>query len=81
MQVYGNRCLDISGSGTANGTKVQIWTCNGTGAQRFTFGTDGSLVVPASGKCVEAAGGGTANGTLAQLYTCNGSAAQRWSVR
>ena len=31
-----NKCLDINASGTADGTKIQIWGCNGTGAQRWT---------------------------------------------
>ncbi|GAA3503829.1 lectin [Streptomyces prasinosporus] len=25
------RCLDVEGAATADGTKVQLWTCNGTG--------------------------------------------------
>ena len=33
LQALG-RCLDVSGGATANGTKVWLWTCNGTGAQR-----------------------------------------------
>jgi hypothetical protein len=32
---YNGQCLDVSGSGTANGTNVQVWPCNGTGAQTF----------------------------------------------
>ncbi|MFT3768885.1 MAG: RICIN domain-containing protein [Minicystis sp.] len=30
-----NHCLDVSGSSTADGAKVQEWTCNGTKAQIF----------------------------------------------
>ncbi|WP_345287966.1 non-reducing end alpha-L-arabinofuranosidase family hydrolase [Kitasatospora albolonga] len=29
-------CLDVSGGGTANGTAVQLWTCNGGGNQKWT---------------------------------------------
>jgi hypothetical protein len=32
---YNGQCLDVAGSGTANGTNVQTWSCNGTGAQTF----------------------------------------------
>lgn len=28
-------CLDVSGAGSANGTKVQTWDCNGTSAQTW----------------------------------------------
>ncbi|GIF74047.1 ricin-type beta-trefoil lectin domain protein [Asanoa siamensis] len=71
------KCLDVNASGTADGTKIQIWTCNGTGAQRWTVGTDGTL--RALGKCLDVRSSGTANGTLVQLWTCNGTGAQRWT--
>ncbi|WP_430790305.1 PQQ-dependent sugar dehydrogenase [Actinoplanes sp. G11-F43] len=72
------KCLDVSGAGTADGTKIQLWTCNGTGAQNWQL--NGQVWRnPASGKCLDAAGGATANGTKAQLWTCNGSGAQNWA--
>ncbi|MEV6369318.1 family 16 glycosylhydrolase [Micromonospora musae] len=73
---YGNKCVDVAGANTVNGTAVQLWTCNGTAAQRWSWAGDGS--VRALGKCLDVAGGGTANGTPVQLWDCNGSAAQRW---
>ncbi|WP_305783484.1 ThuA domain-containing protein [Symbioplanes lichenis] len=74
-----NKCLDVAGGATADGTKIQLYTCNNTGAQTWTV-TPGSTV-KALGKCLDVAGGGTANGTKVQLYTCNGSAAQNWSAQ
>jgi hypothetical protein len=32
-----NRCLDIPASSTTNGTQLQIYDCNGTGAQNWTL--------------------------------------------
>ena len=29
------KCMDIAAAGTADGTNVQLWTCNGTVAQAF----------------------------------------------
>jgi hypothetical protein len=29
-------CLDVRGAGTASGTIVQVYTCNGTNAQNWT---------------------------------------------
>ncbi len=72
----GGKCVDVAGANPADGTGVQLFTCNGTGAQQWTVGTDGTLT--ALGKCLDVAGGGTANGTKVQLFTCNGSAAQQW---
>ncbi|MER7829276.1 ricin-type beta-trefoil lectin domain protein [Streptomyces sp. NPDC095602] len=71
------KCLDVAGGSGADGTPVQLYTCNSTAAQRWTLAADGS--VRALGKCLDVAGGSTADGAPAQLYTCNGTGAQRWS--
>ncbi|MGC9410648.1 ThuA domain-containing protein [Streptomyces sp. DZ1-3] len=73
----GGKCLDVDNSMTADGTKIQLWTCNGTAAQRWTRADDGTLT--ALGKCLDVSGGGTADGTKIQLWTCNGSGAQKWA--
>lgn len=72
------KCADVRNSGTADGTPVQLYACNGTGAQRWTYvpGTGGTL--RALGRCLDVNGGATANGTKVQLWTCNGTGAQRW---
>jgi len=72
----GGKCLDVAAAGTADGTKVQIYGCNGTAAQQWTVGSDGT--VRALGKCLDVAGAGTVNGTRVQLWTCNGTGAQVW---
>ncbi len=74
----GGKCVDVAGANTANGTAVQLYDCNGTGAQQWTVGTDGT--VRALGKCLDVTGAGTANGTQVQLYDCNGTAAQQWAA-
>jgi hypothetical protein len=68
-------CLDVRSSGTGNGTPVQVYTCNGTGAQQWTYVQAGSTL-HALGKCLDIAAGGTANGTKAQLWDCNNTGAQ-----
>jgi hypothetical protein len=30
-------CLDVAGAGTASGTLVQVYTCNGTAAQSWAL--------------------------------------------
>jgi hypothetical protein len=74
------RCADVSGASTAAGAQIQIWDWNGTGAQKFTFQPNGSILVPASGTCLDVTASGTANGTKVQLYTCKGTGAQRWTA-
>jgi type 1 glutamine amidotransferase len=72
----GGRCLDVDGAVSADGTTVQLYSCNGTGAQQWTVGTGGTL--QALGRCLDVSGGGTAAGTRVQLWTCNGTGAQVW---
>jgi lysophospholipase L1-like esterase len=74
------KCADVSNSRTADGTPVQLWSCNGSGAQKWTFAPGSGGTLRALGKCLDVSNGGTANGTKVQLWTCNGSAAQRWAT-
>jgi hypothetical protein len=75
----GGLCLDIRGSATADGTPVQLYTCNHTAAQQFSY--PGSQTLQAFGKCLDVAGGATANHTLVDLRTCNGTPAQAWTLQ
>ena len=79
---YNGKCLDADARHLGvNGTRLQLWTCNGTPQQRFAVRWDGSIVSETSdGKfCVDADLNTIANnGTVLQLWTCNGSAQQRW---
>lgn len=72
----GGLCLDVRGGATANGTAMQIYTCNHTAAQQVTYTAANQVQI--LGKCVDAANGGTANGTLVQLYDCNNTGSQTW---
>jgi hypothetical protein len=70
-----SKCVDVSNGATADGTKIQLYTCNGTASQAWTRN---GQTWRALGKCLDISGGGTADGTLVQLWTCNGTAAQNW---
>jgi beta-glucanase (GH16 family) len=81
-QITGNggKCVDVAAASTADGTHVQLFACNGTNAQRWTWNT-GDSTVRALGKCMDVTSAGTANGTKVQLWTCNGTGAQVWQSR
>ncbi|MBV2155390.1 ricin-type beta-trefoil lectin domain protein [Kitasatospora sp. SUK 42] len=76
---YVGKCVDDAGAKSNNGNPIQIWDCNGSDAQKWTVGVDGTLRV--LGKCMDVTGGGTANHTMVQLYDCNGSGAQQWKAQ
>ena len=69
----------MTGGGTANSTPVDLYTCNGTGAQNWEPQPDGALLNPISGRCLDdtALGG---PGTQVELYTCNGGSNQHWTL-
>jgi hypothetical protein len=68
----------VAGGSTANGAKVQLYDCNGTGAQRWTFTAAGDIVNPQSNKCLDATGVSSADGTRLQIWDCTGGANQKW---
>jgi hypothetical protein len=78
-------CMDANGAGTANGTQIQEWWCNGSGAQAFALQNAGggayALVNTNANKCVDVAARGTANGTKIQLYDCNQTPAQSFLLQ
>jgi hypothetical protein len=71
------KCLDDFGGSTTNGNKVDIWTCNGTASQKWTF-SGGALSV--LGKCLDDVTQGGAGAKLV-IWTCNGHKAQTWTHR
>ncbi|MFI7210018.1 glycosyl hydrolase family 18 protein [Micromonospora maritima] len=73
------KCVDVAAAGTANGTAIQLYGCNGTAAQNWTVAGDGTL--RALGKCLDVTSAGTANGTKIQLWDCNGTGAQVWQAQ
>ncbi|WP_327287596.1 ricin-type beta-trefoil lectin domain protein [Streptomyces sp. NBC_01198] len=72
------KCLDVNGGSSADGTPVQIWSCDNAPAQAWSAYPDGTL--RAVGKCLDATGRGTANGTKVEIWTCNGGANQVWQT-
>jgi endoglucanase len=62
---------------------VNLWTCNGSGAQRWTVQANGNIVNTQSGRCLDVIGRGTANGSQLQIYDCiaGGQSNQQWTLR
>ncbi|MGW0522142.1 ricin-type beta-trefoil lectin domain protein [Crossiella sp. NPDC003009] len=73
----GGRCLDVAGGSSAPGTKVQLWDCNGTNAQRFTQRADGRVEVR-SGGCLDHGPDNPPAPHLVTVQPCGGDG-QRWT--
>jgi len=74
--VTGGKCLNDVGNRSANGTQADIWTCNGSTAQQWTYVKDGTLRI--HGKCLVPPGSSPASGAKVVLATCTGNPVQRW---
>jgi hypothetical protein len=73
------RCIDVPGATTANGTQLQLWDCDGSAKQRWSYTTGRQLTVYGN-KCLDASGNGTANGTALIIWDCHGGLNQQWNV-
>ncbi len=71
------KCVDVNGGGTANGTIVQLYDCNGTIAQQWTLQPDGTI--QNQGKCLDLYNG-SGNGALLEVWDCNGGWNQQWQL-
>lgn len=76
--------LDIQGGSRKMQANLELYSSNGTCAQKFTIVNLGNGFVKIrnekSRHMLDAAGGGTTNGTNVQQYRDNGTMAQRWIV-
>lgn len=75
------QCMDVTGGVSANGTPVQLWTCNGGGNQAWHLFADGTLRPKFNtGKCLDLTNWSTANGNKLEIWDCNGGANQKWTA-
>ncbi|MCW2935397.1 MAG: hypothetical protein JWM19_6359, partial [Actinomycetia bacterium] len=66
----------------ASGTRVLLYSCDGSVADQWRAGTDGALVSARYGTCLNGPSGAAANGTKPTLAACTASASkvnQHWT--
>ncbi len=77
-----NKALDVYSSATADGSLVDLWDQNGTGAQKWTITSNGdgtyTLVNPNSNKALDVYHSSTADGGVVDIWDKNGTGAQKW---
>lgn len=77
-------CLDCSNSGTAPGTIVQLWSCNGTWAQNWAIQTFGInqpyVIVPGNAYWMALTTPGAYNGALLTLQNQKGNTNDNWNI-
>lgn len=77
--------LDIAGGRKDDGTNLQLWSANGSNAQKFqvTYLSGGCyrIMNVKSGKVLDVADGGKTDGSNVQQYHWNATGAQLWVIR
>ncbi|MFC4496493.1 ricin-type beta-trefoil lectin domain protein [Streptomyces ovatisporus] len=71
-----DQCIHVPGGEGRDGTPLQVRTCSGSGAQRWSIEGDGT--VRALGLCMDVANGSVENGAVIQLARCSGNPAQQF---
>ena len=74
-----SKCVDDSKDSRANGTKILMWTCNGSPEQTWTIELDGTIRI--NGKCMDTYRERKNDKAPVELYACTGSANQQWQAR
>ena len=72
------KCVDADGGSSDSGTRVQLYGCNDTPAQQWTFAADGTIR-GLGDKCLDATGYSSDDGTPIELWDCNGGDNQQWT--
>ncbi|KAL0952119.1 hypothetical protein HGRIS_008748 [Hohenbuehelia grisea] len=74
-----NKCLDVRGNVRANGTPVQVYDCNGSGAQNWIINTASTKVQLAGTNFCLDAGSTPGNGVGMKIWQCyDNLPAQQW---
>ena len=83
------KCMDVQGGGTANGTRVILWMCNGQANQDWKIipypdqwpsrYIVQSRLDPLHTKCLTVHGGGDENGAYLDIWDCMEQPNQIWS--
>jgi hypothetical protein len=72
------KCVDNAAGHSANGNKIEIWTCNKTGAQLiFYTPSSGHLIV--NGGCLDVSGGSRRAGAKVIWYHCGTGDNEKWA--
>lgn len=76
--------VDVSGASSVKGANVQLYSANGTNAQKFYIVEESSshwsIQNANSGMYIDVSGGSAASGTNVQQWTDNDTRAQRWKI-
>ena len=79
-----SKVMDVFDGSKANGSNVQIFSNNGTNAQKWQIKNNGdgtyTLINPQSNKALDVNGASKSRESNTQIYESNGTCAQKWRI-
>ncbi|KAJ7190229.1 hypothetical protein GGX14DRAFT_606290 [Mycena pura] len=79
LQVFGTKCLDVTGGATADGTKMQITTCSTNNANQEWTLSGSTIQWSGQSSCLDLTDGSVTDGNVIQIWTCTGGSNQKWT--
>ncbi|KAJ7286761.1 ricin B lectin domain-containing protein, partial [Mycena rebaudengoi] len=80
IKIFGDKCIDVPSGASADGTKLQIWTCTGGPNQKFISTLDHKFKWAGSNKCIDLTDGRISDGNRLQLFECDDlNSNQHWT--
>ncbi|KAJ7858979.1 ricin B lectin domain-containing protein [Mycena leptocephala] len=73
LQIFGDKCLDVTGGANTDGTKLQIWTCAAGNTNQMWIPFLGSLAWSGKNKCIDVTNGNATDGNQIQIWDCDSS--------
>ncbi|KAJ6631854.1 hypothetical protein B0H10DRAFT_777 [Mycena sp. CBHHK59/15] len=68
LQIFGNKCLDVTGGATADGTKMQIWTCTGGDANQQWTLSGSTIQWSGHSSCLDLTDGRVTNANVVPIH-------------
>ncbi|KAJ7753633.1 ricin B lectin domain-containing protein [Mycena maculata] len=82
LQIFGDKCLDVTNGDDVDGTLLQIWTCfEGNTNQMWVPVSDQSITWSGPDMCVDLTNGNLTDGNQIQIWDCSyPNSNQKWNA-
>jgi hypothetical protein len=71
-------CVDVTNGLQQSGNSLQLYACNQSAAQSWTYDPISKTIKSAGGFCMDVRGGKYADKTSVDIYSCHGGKNQQW---
>ncbi|KAJ7488170.1 ricin B lectin domain-containing protein, partial [Mycena latifolia] len=79
LQIFGDKCLDVTNGATTDGTKMQIWTCAAGNTNQMWTVSENTIQWNGHSLCLDLTDGSVTDGNLVQIWDCTDGPNQQWT--